>query len=243
MKAVHIITIFPEYFEVLQKTGVVGSFLRGERGPKVSLKFYNPSDYGPKGFKGVDSAPYGGGAGQVMRADVLEETLLKGVFNNKEASRFHVIYLGPRGYTFNQGRAQALAVQLESDSKELVFLCGRYEGVDERFLEKYVNEHMSLGDFVLSGGEVALNGILDAAFRLLPGVLGNGDSPVEESFDGGGIEFPQYTKPQVACGKEVPKILLSGHHENIKKWRREKRIEMTLKYRPDLVKSGAEDKK
>lgn len=222
---------------MLTQTGVVGSFLRGERGPKVSLKFYNPSDYGPKGFKGVDSAPYGGGAGQVMRADVLEATLLKGVVRDQGdvKSRFRVVYLGPRGKKFDQSLARAFGYDLQNDQKELVFLCGRYEGVDERFLEKYVDEHLSLGDFVLSGGEVALNAILDATFRLLPGVLGNDDSPLEESFDGGGIEFPQYTKPQMACEREVPEVLLSGHHGNIKKWRLEKRLEMTKKYRPDLL--------
>ena len=234
-KVIHIITLFPEYFDALQSTGVVGSFLRGERGPGVALKLYNPSDYGPKGFKGVDSAPYGGGAGQVMRADVLEETLLRGIFSGREAQDFHVVYLGPRGRVFDQQRAKKLALEIEGLEKELVFLCGRYEGVDERFLETYVNEHMSLGDFVLSGGEIALNAVLDATFRLLPGVLGNDDSPIEESFDGGGIEFPQYTKPQLACGKEVPDVLLSGHHENIKKWRQKKRIEFTQKYRPDLL--------
>lgn len=246
MTAIHIITLFPEYFEALKKTGVVGSFLRGDRGPKVTLKFYNPSDFGSKGFKGVDSAPYGGGAGQVMRADILEETLVKGVFSDKEANRFHVFYLGPRGKTFDQEKAQDLAkviqVDPKRDAKEVVFVCGRYEGIDERFLEKYVDEHLSLGDFVLSGGEVALNAILDATFRLLPGVLGNGDSPVEESFDGGGIEFPQYTKPQIACEQEVPSILLSGHHEKIKNWRKEKRREMTLKYRPELLESERKDK-
>lgn len=232
---VHVITIFPEYFQGLLNTGVVGSFLRGERGPKISMEFYNPSDFGPKGFKGVDAAPYGGGAGQVMRADVLEGTLLNGIFKERSKDSFHLIYLGPRGQTFNQQRAKALSEEIYNSKKEIIFLCGRYEGVDERFLEKYVDEHLSLGDFVLSGGEVALNAVLDATFRLLPGVLGNDDSPIEESFDGGGIEFPQYTKPQVACGEAVPEVLLSGHHENIKKWRGQKRKEFTKKYRPDLL--------
>ncbi len=235
MKNIWVISLFPEFFKPLFETGVVGSALRGERGELPHLKILNPSDYNGKGFKGVDSAPYGGGAGQVMRADVLEKTLLEGVVKNSDPSQFEIIYLGPRGKTFNQEIAQEFKESCFSSSKELVFICGRYEGVDERFLKKYVTTHLSLGDFVLSGGELALLPILDSIFRLMPGVLGNDSSAFEESFDGKGLEFPQYAKPQTACGENVPDILLSGHHKKIKEWREDQRIKMTKKYRPDLL--------
>jgi tRNA (guanine37-N1)-methyltransferase len=248
MNTVWIITLFPEFFRPLFETGVVGSAMRGERGPMPEIKFLNPSDYNEKGFKGVDAAPYGGGAGQVMRADVLEYTLKEGVFkkskkgkdNQVNQDQFHVIYLGPRGKTFNNKMAQALCQEylLKEEGKDLVFICGRYEGVDERFIETYVDEHISLGDFVLSGGELALMPILDAVFRFYPGVLGNSDSFEDESFSQGLLEYPQYTRPQIACGREVPAILSSGHHENVKKWRIEESIKMTQKYRPDLLRES-----
>ncbi len=241
MKTIHIITLFPQAFDFLFETGVVGSALRGERGDVPKLKFVNPSDYNDKGFKGVDAAPYGGGAGQVMRADCLEKALLEGIIKDGQLSEFDIIYLGPRGQRFDQGLASEL--QKTCEQRNIVFICGRYEGIDERFLQRYVNRHISLGDFVLSGGELGLIPILDAVFRLMPGVLGNSDSPVEESFDGNGLEFPQYTKPQLACGEEVPKVLLSGHHENIKKWRHQQRLEMTKLHRPDLVKEKAYEAK
>ena len=193
-------------------------------------------NFNEKGFKGVDSAPYGGGAGQVLRADVLEKTLLEGIIKEEKLDGFHIVYLGPRGNRFNQEKAHEFK-SLCSIEKDLVFICGRYEGVDERFLSKYVNEHLSIGDFVLSGGELALLPILDSIFRLMPGVLGNDDSPVEESFDGKGLEFPQYTKPREVCGETVPEVLMSGHHKKISLWREEQRREMTKKYRPDLLKN------
>ncbi len=235
MKNIWVISLFPEFFKPLFETGVVGSALRGERGDLPKLKVLNPSDYNEKGFKGVDSAPYGGGAGQVMRADVLEKTLLEGIVRDSDLSQFEVIYLGPRGKTFNQEIAKHFSKNFLENSKELVFICGRYEGIDERFLNKYVTRHLSLGDFVLSGGELAILPILDSIFRLMPGVLGNESSAMEESFDGKGIEFPQFAKPQTACGEDVPEILLSGHHKKIKEWREDQRVKMTKKYRPDLL--------
>ncbi|MCF8059869.1 MAG: tRNA (guanosine(37)-N1)-methyltransferase TrmD [Bacteriovoracaceae bacterium] len=244
MKKIWVITLFPDFFKPIFETGVVGAALRGERADLPEVNFINPSDYSEKGFKGVDAGPYGGGAGQVIRADILENALLDGIFIKGEylgplEENLKVIYLGPRGKSFNQSLAfKYQSYLLDDTSKDLVFICGRYEGIDERFIEKYVEEHLSLGDFVLSGGELALLPILDAIFRLFPGVLNNEDSPLEESFDGVGLEFPQYTKPQIACDKEVPKILLSGHHENIKTWRKQERVKMTQKYRPDLLKKG-----
>ncbi len=249
MKRIWVITLFPEFFKPLFETGVVGSAMRGERGPMPEITFLNPSDYNDKGFKGVDAPPYGGGAGQVMRADVLENTLLslykKGNYEKKLKDSLRVYYLGPRGKTFNAQLAQNICETylLNLEKEDLVFVCGRYEGIDERFLDIYVDEHISLGDFVLSGGELALLPILDSILRFYPGVLGNSVSAEDESFSNGLIEYPQYTRPQVACGLEVPSILSSGHHENVKKWRKEKSLEMTQKYRPDLIESLKSEKK
>lgn len=239
MKKLWVITLFPQFFEPLKNTGVVGSALRGERGSLPEISFINPSDFSKKGFKGVDASPYGGGAGQVMRGDVLEETLLKGIFEDNYQGELkdslEVIYLGPRGDSFNQNIALEFSNKWQGESRDVVFICGRYEGVDERFLDKYVTRHLSLGDFVLSGGELALLPILDSIFRLMPGVLGNSDSPIEESFNGQGLEFPQYTKPQEACGGKVPEILLGGNHAEIRRWRENEREKLTRKYRPDLL--------
>lgn len=234
MNNIWIITLFESYFRPLLETGVVGSALRGERGETPSLNFLNPSDFCEKGFKGVDDSPYGGGAGQIMKADVLEKTLLEGIPTFGE--EYEVIYLSPRGETFSSQLAVELKERLITEKKNLIFICGRYEGVDERFLEKYVTRYLSLGEFILSGGEVALMPILDAIYRHIPNVLGNKLSPEDESFHEGLLEYPQYTKPQNACGKDVPEILLSGHHEKIKSWRDLKRQEMTQKFRPDLLK-------
>ncbi len=245
MKKVWIITLFPEFFKPLFETGVVGSAMRGERGPMPKLHFLNPSDFNDKGFKGVDAAPYGGGAGQVMRADVLENTLHRGVYDGGDYTAslkdsLHICYLGPRGETFNAQMAQMMCENylLNEGSKDLVFICGRYEGIDERYIEAYVDQHISLGDFVLSGGELALLPIIDAILRFYPGVLGNSVSAVDESFSNGLLEYPQYTRPQVACGLEVPAILSSGHHEKVKGWRDEQSLIMTRKYRPDLLRKS-----
>lgn len=245
MKNIWIITLFPSFFDVLFKTGVVGSALRGERGMLPKLHFLNPTDFCEKGFKGVDSAPYGGGAGQILRGDVLEKTLVEGIKNSYPNSVknikeiLKVIYLGPRGKKFDQNLAWTMVNNFKSsEERDIAFICGRYEGIDERFIEKYVEEHLSLGDFVLSGGEVALIPILDSIFRLMPGVLRNEESSIVESFNGDGLEFPQYTRPRFSCDKEVPDILLKGNHEKIRQWRNVERIRMTKEFRPDLLKEN-----
>lgn len=244
MKKIWVITLFPEFFKPLFETGVVGSAMRGERGPMPEICSLNPSDYNNKGFKGVDAAPYGGGAGQVMRADVLENTLIEGIYKRGQyktslEDSLHICYLGPRGDAFKASMAQRLCQDylLDSESKDLVFVCGRYEGIDERFIDVYVDQHISLGDFILSGGELALFPILDAILRFYPGVLGNSTSVEDESFSNGLLEYPQYTRPKIACGLEVPAILSSGHHEKVKIWRDEQSLNMTKKYRADLLKN------
>ena len=171
----------------------------------------------------VDAAPFGGGPGMVMRADVIDAAL------KSVAPKTRPIYLTPRGKPIDQNRIKALA-----RAPEITLLCGRFEGVDERVLEEHECEQLSLGDFVLSGGEPAAIALIDACVRLLPGVVGAADSLAEESFEGGLLEYPHYTRPEQWRGRAVPELLLSGHHERIRNWRREAAERITRERRPDL---------
>lgn len=234
MKKIWVLTMLPEFFEPFVRFGVVGKGLSQSEG--VRLEVIRISDYSEKGFKGVDSAPYGGGAGMVMRADVLEKALIQGVYESglyQDRKELEVIYCSPRGQVWSQKEASKYAKDFD---KDLVIICGRYEGIDERFLELYVDRHISLGDFILSGGEVAAMAFIDSTVRLMPNVLGNHVSIVEESFEGDLLEYPQYTKPRSFQGQEVPTVLLEGNHQKISSWRENQRLEMTKKFRPDLLK-------
>jgi len=174
----------------------------------------------------VDDTPFGGGPGMVMRADIIDAAIER---LKAEKPERPLIYLSPRGRPLDQNRVRELAA-----GPGLGLLCGRYEGVDERVLEEHGIEEVSLGDFVLSGGEPAAIALIDACVRLLPGVMGSQSSGEEESFERGLLEYPHYTRPQEWHGKKVPEVLLSGHHERIKDWRRSQAEEMTRKRRPDL---------
>lgn len=236
--------MFPEFFEPLLKTGVVGAFLRGERGKdleKVEVRTVYIPEYSGKGYKGVDDSPYGGGAGMVMKPDTLQKALLLGVkeaghYGEEFREKVHIVCPLPRGKVWNEERAKSLASEIESKTgKDLVFICGRYEGIDERFLELYVDEFISIGEYIVSGGEIPVLSILDSTLRFVKGVLSNTESPLEESYQDGLIEYPHYTKPLVFEEKGVPDVLLSGHHGEIKKYRDSQKIIMTEKYRPDLL--------
>lgn len=244
-KRIWILTMFDEYFEGFLEYGVLAKALKNERndGVEFEVNIISIPNYSPKGFKGVDAPVFGGGAGMVMRADVLKNALLKGVvasgdYGENFKSKLHIVYPAPRGNTWSQKRVESFSKEFFSPepSKDLVFICGRYEGVDERFLENYVDEYISLGDYVLTGGELAVMTILDSALRYAPGVLGNKDSLSEESFANDGLEYPLYTKPQEFEGKLVPEVYLSGHHKNIQEYNKEASIMITKKYRPDLLK-------
>lgn len=241
-KRIWILTLFPEYFKPLLECGISGSAFRGERSEniKFEVKFVNIRDYSTTKYKSVDDTPYGGGPGMVMRADILREALVKGVQETggyENLSKLHVIYTSPRGKVWNNEVAREFGTNVLGDpSKDLVFICGRYEGVDERFLEKYVNDYYSIGDFVLTGGELAVMTILDSAVRFVPGILGNKLSSEHDSFEDGLIEYPQYTKPQEFEGMSVPEIVMSGHHKKIEEWQLEQKKLMTSKWRPDLLK-------
>lgn len=233
--------MFPNYFDSLINFGITGAALRGERGNPIEIKTVQLRNYTPKDYKGVDDAPYGGGAGMVMRADVLKEALIKGVveagaYGEDFRSKLHVVFPGPRGKTWDNGYCKDFAARFScSDSKDLVFICGRYEGIDERFLNLYVDEQISLGDYILTGGEIPTMAIIDSALRFFAGVLGNEDSASQESFQNNLLEHPQYTRPKVFDGIEVPQVLISGHHLNIAKYQKEEAVRITRIYRPDLL--------
>lgn len=241
MKKIWIITLFPNYFDSLINFGITGSALRGERGTGIEIHTVQLRNFTPKDYKGVDDSPYGGGAGMVMRADVLKEALMKGVvesggYGENWREKLHVIFPGPRGKTWNNSYCKDFAKRFsEEGAKDLVFICGRYEGIDERFLSLYVNEQISLGDFILTGGEIAVMAIIDSSLRFFTGVLGNKESSEQESFQANRLEHPQYTRPKVFDGLEVPEILLSGHHGNIEKYQKEEALRITKQHRPDLL--------
>ena len=204
----------------------------------LEINAVNIRDYSTNKHMKVDDYPYGGGAGLVMQPEPVYRAykdLEKGM---KKKPR--VVYLTPQGTTFHQEMAKELAKE-----EELVFLCGHYEGIDERVLEEIVTDYVSIGDYVLTGGELPAMVMIDSISRLVPGVLHNDDSAGDESFENGLLEYPQYTRPPVFLDKEVPEVLLSGHHENIRKWRHEQSVKRTKERRPDLweaYEKGMEEK-
>ncbi|MEW5703872.1 MAG: tRNA (guanosine(37)-N1)-methyltransferase TrmD [Pseudomonadota bacterium] len=215
-----VLTLFPEMFP-----GPLGFSLPGKalREGVWTLETMDIRDYASDKHRSVDDAPFGGGAGMVMRPDVVDAAL------KAAADPGPVLYLSPRGKPLDQAVVRRLA-----DGRGVTLLCGRFEGVDERVLEAWAMEEVSLGDFVLSGGEPAAIALIDACVRLLPGVIENADALREESFEDGLLEYPHYTRPQSWAGREVPDVLISGHHEKIRDWRLAMAEEITRKRRPDL---------
>ncbi len=200
---------------------------RAQREGLIGIEAINIRDFTRNKQHHVDDYPYGGGVGMVMQAQPIYDAY-QSIAQRVEGAR--VIYMTPQGRPFTQSVAKEL-----SREENLIFLCGHYEGVDERIIEEIVTDEISLGDFVLTGGELPAITIIDAVSRLVPGVLGKEDSFADESFSDGLLEYPQYTRPPVFHGREVPEILLSGHHANIAKWRREQSLLRTAQKRPDLL--------
>ncbi|GFP75951.1 tRNA (guanosine(37)-N1)-methyltransferase TrmD [Clostridium fungisolvens] len=217
---INILTLFPDMFSVFEHS-IIG---RARNSGILDITTTNIRDFSASKHKKVDDYPYGGGAGMVMSAQPVVECI-KAVKQNNSGK---VIFLGPRGKTFNQEVAKEI-----SKLDEVIFVCGHYEGIDERAY-KYFDLELSLGDFVLTGGEMAAIPIIDSICRLIPGVLSSEESFVEESFYSGLLEHPQYTRPEVFEDESVPSVLLSGHHENIRKWRRKMSLRITKERRPDL---------
>lgn len=229
---ISILTLFPEMFSIFNHS-IIG---RAQENNIVELELLNIRDNTLDKHKKVDDYPYGGGAGMVMAPQPIVDSIKSVKAHNKGK----VIFLGPRGTTFNQEMAKEL-----SNEEELIFLCGHYEGIDERTY-KHIDLEISLGDFVLTGGEMACIPVIDSICRLIPGVLSKSESFIEESFYHGLLEYPQYTRPEIYDGERVPDVLLSGHHENIRKWRRLQSLKITKNKRPDLyskLKLSKEDRK
>ena len=229
MLNVQVLTVFPEMFP-----GFLGFSLTGKalEDGIWNLKTINIRDYAFDKHGSVDDTPCGGGAGMIMRPDVLGAAIEA---NHKKGK---LICMSPRGVPFNQQKAHKL-----SKEENLTIICARFEGIDERVFEAYDIEEISIGDYILTGGEQAAQIMLDSIIRLLPNVLGNQESLSDESFENCLLEYPQYTKPAVWNNREVPEILLSGHHKNIADWRKEKSIEVTKNKRPDLLKKYLDSKK
>ena len=229
----HVLTLFPEMIMNGLETSILG---RAAAKGIVSFEAVNIRDYTLERHGKVDDYPYGGGAGMVMQAEPIYrayEALVE-----KIGKKPRVIYMTPQGQTFNQSIAEDLAKE-----EDLVFLCGHYEGVDERVLEMIATDYLSAGDYVLTGGELPAMMMIDCISRLVPGVLNNNVSAEFETFHDNLLEYPQYTRPEVFMGKKVPDILLSGHHANVEKWRREQSIIRTLKNRPELLGDAVLSKK
>lgn len=216
----NVLTLFPEMFEPI-KQSVIGKALEKNI---VEINLINIRDFSKDKHKKVDDTPYGGGAGMVIRPDVVYDA-----YKSIEDSNTKVIYLSPQGKTLNQKMVEEL-----SKEESLTLLCGHYEGIDQRVLDKIVDEEISIGDYVLTGGEIPAMVLIDAVSRYIPDVLSE-ESTKEESFSEGLLEYPQYTRPEVFDGERVPEILISGHHENIDKWRREEAVRITKMKRPDLL--------
>lgn len=216
---ISIVTLFPEVFNPILNTSILK---RAQAKSLVEFELINLRDFGGGKHQIVDDRPYGGGAGMVLKADVLAKAL------NNIKSR--IILTSASGKPYKQRDAQRL-----SNHDHIVIICGHYEGVDERFIENYVDEEISIGDYVLTGGEIPAMVIVDSIIRLIPGVLEKPASTQNESFSEGLLEYPQYTRPEEFEGKKVPKILLSGNHAQIEKWRKEQSLKKTQKIRPDLI--------
>ncbi len=222
---IDILTLFPEMCETVLSESIIG---RARKTQKVEIVCTNIRDYANNKHNKVDDTPYGGGMGMVMAADPIYNAY-KSLYNEDEAKP-HLVYLSPKGKTFNQQKAVEL-----SELDRLVLLCGHYEGVDERVIEEIVDEEISVGDFVLTGGELPALTVADAVCRMLPGVLSDELCFSDESHFSGLLEYPQYTRPAEWHGKEVPEVLLSGNHKNIEQWRRAKSLLTTIEKRPDML--------
>jgi tRNA (guanine37-N1)-methyltransferase len=218
---INILTLFPEIIDVYFNNSIM--FKAVEKG-LINFNIVNIRDFAKDKHKTCDDYPYGGGAGMILKPEPLFEAL-----DSVSASAIRTICPSPSGKVFDQAYAKGL-----SEEKELIFICGRYEGIDQRVIDRYVNDEICIGDYVLSSGEIAALVIIDSVYRLLEGVISS-SSLEEESFERGMLEYPQYTRPSDFNGLKVPDVLLSGHALNIKNWRLEKSLEKTKKYRPDLL--------
>ena len=234
---IDVLTLFPEMFETFRTSSILG---RAVANNMVSIQTHNIRDFAANKHKNTDDYPYGGGAGMVMMVQPLSDAI-KHVLAGYGEEKPKVIYLSPQGKVLTQSLAQQL-----SKEPALILLCGHYEGIDQRIIDRYVDMEISIGDYVLTGGELPAMVLIDCVTRLIPGVLGSSQSILEESHSAGLLEYPQYTRPAVYDGDAVPEVLLSGNHKEIERWRRQQSLKNTLLKRPDLLDRDAlsdEDKK
>lgn len=232
---IDVVTLFPRIFEVIFEESILR---RAKEKGLVELHVWNLRDFATDRHRTVDDYPYGGGAGMILKPEPfframgrIQEETPEGTKEGEKHS-FKVIFMTPQGVKYDQ----AMAVALSKES-HLVFLCGHYRGVDERVIEALVDQEISIGDYILTGGELPAAVVIDSIVRLLPGVLGNFDSAEKDSFMSGLLDHPHYTRPEVFQGRRVPEVLLSGHHEKIHEWREQQALERTKKRRPDLLAS------
>ena len=226
-----VLTLFPEMFEVLNES-IIG---KAQEKGLININLINIRDFSKDKHKKVDDTPYGGGAGMVMMPDVVYDA-----YKSIKTDNAKVIYMSPQGKKLDQKKVEELSKQ-----EHLILLCGHYEGIDQRVIDRIVDEEISIGDYVLTGGELPAMVLIDSVSRYIDGVLKE-DSTKEESFSQGLLEYPQYTRPEVFEDERVPEILLTGHHQNIEKWRREQSLKITFNKRPDLLENinlSDEDKK
>lgn len=224
----HILTLFKDMVSDGLNTSILGRAIEKKL---IELSVVDIRDYTLDKHKKVDDYPYGGGAGMLMQVQPVYDAYqaVLGNVTEKTDKKPRVVYVTPRGTTFSQEMAREFAME-----EDLVILCGHYEGIDERVLEEIVTDYVSIGDYVLTGGELPAMVMVDCISRLVPGVLNNSESSVDESFSDGLLEYPQYSRPEVWHDKRVPEVLLSGHHANIAMWRHEQALEMTKKHRPEM---------
>lgn len=225
MKKFIVITLFPDMFTTFLTQGVIGRAVQQQR---LDVAVINPRDFAYDKHQTVDDRPYGGGPGMLMMVQPLTDAIL--LAKTQVDVDHKVIYLSPQGQPLNHQGVQSMA-----NDQDLILICGRYEGIDERVIKTLVDEQWSIGDFVLSGGEIPAMAMIDAIARLLPGVLGHADSAVEDSFANGLLDCPHYTRPEVLDGMAVPKVLLSGDHKKIRQWRLKQSLGNTWLHRPELL--------
>ena len=231
-----VLTLVPEMFNILNES-IIG---RAKEKGLINVNLINIRDFSKNKHKKVDDTPYGGGAGMVIQPDVVYDAYKSVITNNEKSEKTRVIYMSPQGKKLDQKKVEELSKQ-----EHLILLCGHYEGIDQRVLDSIVDEEISIGDYVLTGGELPAMVLIDSVSRYVEGVLKDG-STTEESFSQGLLEYPQYTRPEIFEGQQVPEVLRSGNHQMIDKWRREQSLKRTLEKRPDLLEKvdlSDEDKK
>ena len=225
----HILTLFPEMFPGPLGFSIIGKALEKKN---WSLKLINLQNFSKKGPKYVDDKPYGGGSGMIIKSEIVHEALKQTI--KKIKNNYSLVYLTPKGKKLDQNKIKKF-----TKKDNLILVCGKYEGIDQRVIDAWKMEEISMGDYILSGGEIAAMSLIDSCVRLLPNVLGSVESLKNETFENNLLEYPQYTKPREWLGKKVPEVLLSGDHKKIKEWKKNESIKITKIKRPDLLKKVA----